>query len=130
MLQKSLRFTGTLFVVIGALYGIQRLILESFFAVHEMDFLHFCYKFNVGITLLFTTTIILASARLKDQLGFIFLAGSFVKIGLFLYLAQTLGFELSKSNFLEFFIPYLGCLLIEIYFVTRILKEIDISNGG
>lgn len=128
MFQKLLRFTGMLFVVIGVLYGVQRFIMESFFSMHELDFLHFSYKFNFGITLLFTSTIILVSEKLKDQVGFVFLAGGMVKIGLFLYLIKDMGFEINKSNFLIFFIPYLGGLLVELFFVMRILKDMDSKN--
>lgn len=129
MFQKLIRFFLIISLVIGLIYGLHRLLIASFFSIPNLDFFHFSYKFNVGITLLFTTTIILASEKLKDQVGFVFLAGSFAKIGLFLYLAQNLGFELGKSNFFIFFIPYLGCVLCELFFVIGLLKTIYPNNN-
>lgn len=130
MFQKLIRFFLIISLLMGMVYAIQRLLIEAFFSVPNFDFFHFSYKFNVGITLLFTTTIILASEKLKDQVGFVFLAGSFVKISLFLYLTQNLGFELGKSNFFIFFIPYLACVLCELFFVIGLLKQAYPSNDG
>ena len=84
--------------------------------------INFAYKFNTGITLLFTSTIILARDHLKEQLGFIFLAGSFVKLGIFLFLIKTSDFTIDKSVFLHFFIPYVVCVVLEIFYVIKIIN--------
>lgn len=93
-----------------------------------MDLLNFAYKFNVGITFLFTSTIIMASEHLKEQLGFIFLVTGFVKLGLFLFLIKTSDHDINKSVFLHFFIPYVVCVVIEIIYVIRILNNANFSK--
>lgn len=131
MLYKLLKFIGALFLIIGALYSVHWWVLNSFFPVQKyIDFLHFSYLFNVGTTLLFTTTLILGSKKVKEQTGFIFLIEGMLKIGLFLYFIKIFGFEIEKSNFLVFFVPYIACLIVELFFVLQILKDIDVNNGG
>lgn len=125
MIQKTIRFVLLLALVSAAVYGAQRFLLFNFSESTALDFLHFSYKFNVGFTLIFTSTIILISEKLGDQIGFVFLAEGVIKIGLFLYLASKMGFNLDRSNFFLFFIPYLSCLLVEVFFVIRLLKDLD-----
>ncbi len=93
-----------------------------------MELVNFAYKFNVGITLLFTSTIILASEHLKEQLGFIFLISGMVKLGIFFYLIKTSEFVLDKSVFLHFFVPYALCIVVEIVFIAKILNRTNFSN--
>ena len=122
MLQKFLRFVFALFLVVGAVYFSHGFILNGFFTYKTPDFFQFCYTFNLGLTFLFTTPIILFGKKFKDQIGFAFLAQGIVKIGLFLYFIHFAGFELNKGNFLVFFVPYLACLVVELFFVFRLLK--------
>lgn len=130
MFQKLLRFALILFLVTGGVYVIHRFVLGAFGGSSDLEFLHFSYKFNFGITLLFTSTIILISEKLKEQIGFIFLAEGMLKLGLLLYLSEILGFELNKSNFLVFFIPYVCGLLVELFFIMRILKDMDANDDA
>ena len=83
----------------------------------------FSYKFNFGFTFMFTVTIILLSKRFEDQIGYLFLVGSVLKLVLFLVLTKLKGFSVDKSVFLDFFIPYITCLTIELYIVAKILKN-------
>lgn len=93
-----------------------------------LGLINFAYKFNVGITLLFTSTIILASEHLKEQLGFIFLISGFVKIGIFLYLIKTSEHPLEKSVFLHFFVPYVVCVVVEIIYIIKILNRTNFTK--
>ena len=95
-----------------------------------MPLINFAYKFNVGITFLFGSTIIFASEKLKEQLGFIFLASIAVKLGIFVFLIKTSGFDIGKSVFLHFFIPYVVCVVIEIVYVIKILNGANFSKDN
>ncbi|MCC8359573.1 DUF6168 family protein [Salinimicrobium sediminilitoris] len=123
-----LRFTFLLFLVAGISYGLHYGFLTYFQNDRPMDLVNFAYKFNVGITLLFTSTIILASEHLKEQLGFIFLISGMVKLGIFFYLIKTSDFVLDKSVFLHFFVPYALCIVVEIVFIAKILNRTNFSN--
>lgn len=121
MLQHLLKFPLLLLLVVGVAYGLHIYLNEIFFSAPQ-DLINFSYKFNTGITFIFTTSIILASDKLKDLLGFIYLAGGFVKLAIFMYLIKTSGMTISKSVFLHFFIPYVICVIVEIYYVIKLLN--------
>ena len=122
MFKHLSRFSLLLFLTAGITYLLHYLAVTNFFPETPLDLLVFSYKFNVGITFLFTTTIILASEQLKEQLGFIFMVSGFVKLGIFLFLIKTSGFTIDKSVFLHFFIPYVVCVVLEIIYVIKILN--------
>ncbi len=123
--QEALKFLLTIFIILAGGYFLHRFLLNTYFDKDLASILKFSYKFNGGITILFTLTIILLSKKFKDQLGFLFMAGGFLKISLFLIWSKLQNQALDKSYLLTFFIPYAVCLIVEIYFVSRILNRIN-----
>lgn len=128
MSKHLLNFSLLLFVTAGATYLIHYSVFQHFYPERPLDLVNFAYKFNVGITLLFTTSIILASERLKEQLGFIFLLSGFVKLGIFLYLIKTSQHDIDKSVFLHFFIPYVVCVVLEIIYIIKLLNQANFTK--
>ncbi len=128
ILKDLIRFSFLLFLVAGGSYAIHYGVVTSVLNGHPLELVNFTYKFNIGITLLFTSTIILASEHLKEQLGFIFLISGMVKLGIFFYLIKTSEFNLDKSVFLHFFIPYALCILVEIIYISKILNRTNFSK--
>ena len=128
MLKHLLNFSLLLFVTAGATYLIHYAAFQHFYPERPLDLVNFAYKFNVGITLLFTTSIILASEQLKEQLGFIFLLSGFVKLGIFLYLIKTSQHDIDKSVFLHFFIPYVVCVVLEIIYIIKLLNQANFTK--
>lgn len=127
VLKDLLRFSTLLFLSIAATYALHYGIFTLLNPNGTLELINFAYKFNVGITLLFTSTIILASEHLKEQLGFIYLFTGFVKLGIFLYLIKTSEYTIEKSVFLHFFAPYVVCVVVEIIYIIKIL---DRTNFG
>lgn len=127
MLQHLFKFTVLLFFISGAAYFVHILLNRQIFEA-PVELINFAYKFNIGITLIFTTSIILASEKLKEQMGFIFLASGFVKLGIFLYLLKTSDLTISKSVFLHFFLPYVVCVIVEIYYVIKLINEANFNK--
>lgn len=123
--QEALKFLVTIIIILIGGYFLHQFLLTTYFPKDLTSILKFSYKFNGGITILFTLTIILLSEKFKDQLGFLFMAGSFLKISLFLIWSKLQNQALDKSYLLTFFIPYAICLIVEIYFVSRILNRIN-----
>jgi hypothetical protein len=115
-------------VTAGATYLIHYAAFQQFYPERPLDLVNFAYKFNIGITLLFTTSIILASEQLKEQLGFIFLLSGFVKLGIFLYLIKTSQHDIDKSVFLHFFIPYVVCVVLEIIYIIKLLNQANFTK--
>lgn len=128
MLQQLLKFIIVLLAVAGIGYGLHIYLYTYLYPERTLDMINFAYKFNVGITLLFTSTIILASQHLKEVLGFIYLAGGFIKLAIFICLIKTLGFQINKTVFLHFFFPYVLCVVVEIIFVIKILNNANFSK--
>lgn len=122
------RFILYLFLFAGLSYAVHYTALEEFGLENLRELIIFAYKFNVGVTLLFTSTIILARKILKEQLGFIFLISGFVKLAVFLFLINRSELEINKSVFLHFFIPYVACVVLEITYVIKILNRTDFSK--
>lgn len=130
MLQHLLKFSFLLFFIAVASYGLHHYIYSSMFPEKSRDLIDFAYQFNIGITFLFTSTIIFLKNKFKEHLGLIFLAGSFVKLGIFLFLIKTSNFTVNKTVFLNFFMPYVLCLTIEIYYVIKIINEANFQKDN
>ncbi|MGB0776898.1 MAG: hypothetical protein ACPGR7_02615 [Flavobacteriaceae bacterium] len=62
--------------------------------------------------------------KFRDQLGFLFLFGSFIKFGVYyLFFQGNLGE--GKLAFSLFFVPYVVCLIIEVLALRKILNQGD-----
>ncbi|MGB7843601.1 MAG: DUF6168 family protein [Salinimicrobium sp.] len=122
MLKHQLRFSFLLLLSAGIAYVVHTFVYSQISSQDATGLINFTYQFNVGITFLFGNTMIIASEKIKDQLGFIFLVSIAVKLGIFGFLTKTSEFEIGKSNFLHFFIPYVVCVVIEIVYVIKILN--------
>jgi len=121
MLHKLIRFLIPFLVILGVTYLIHKTILDRFF--NPVELINLSYGFNAIFTLVFTGVLIFLSKKNKDQLGFIFLIGSFVKIGLFLFIFTLYNINIQKSTFIDFFIPYAICLILEVYYVSKVLNS-------
>ena len=130
MLRQLFQFSLLLFFCGGVAYGLHIYSYSSLFPGNSLELINFSYKFNLGITFIFGSSIILASEKLKEQLGFIFLAGSFVKLGIFIFLIKSAGFSIDKSVFLNFFIPYVVCVVVEIYYVIKMINNTNFGKDN
>tara|TARA_B100000809_G_C15074546_1_gene507299 strand:- start:185 stop:580 length:396 start_codon:yes stop_codon:yes gene_type:complete len=82
----------------------------------------------VNILLAITIYIGLYILRKKQEsnLGFIFMIGSFLKFGLFFlifYPGYKSDGEIQTIEFITFFIPYAVCLIIETFYLSRLLNN-------
>ncbi len=127
---KSLSSFLLLFgIVLCASFALHVGLETDFFFAPISELIGYSYKFNFGITFLFTITIIVLSKKFHDQLGYIFLVGSALKLAIFILLSKLKDFEIDKNVFFDFFIPYLICLALEIYVVAKLLNSIDESDN-
>jgi len=125
MLKELLRFLFIFLVVVVGGYFIHMGIVTSFSLDRNLEIINFSYVFNGIFTLLFVVGISVFSEKFKDQIGFIFMGGSLVKIGLFIGISKLNNMDIDKNVFLDFFVAYLLCLILEVYFVSRILKSVN-----
>tara|TARA_R100000935_G_C2835207_1_gene167707 strand:+ start:2800 stop:3039 length:240 start_codon:yes stop_codon:yes gene_type:complete len=67
---------------------------------------------------------------LEDKLGFVYLGISTLKFVLFYFLVKSKNIEINKSDFLLFFIPFVLCLGIEIFYVSKILNSVNYNKNS
>ncbi|WP_236625374.1 DUF6168 family protein [Mangrovimonas yunxiaonensis] len=86
------------------------------------------YVINTLLAIAVLALLFLLRKRLKDQLGFLFMAGSLLKFAVFfivffpIYNADG---DLSRLEFVTFFIPYATCLFTETYSAIKLLSTIE-----
>lgn len=66
--------------------------------------------------------------RFKHQIGFLFMASSFLKLGVFFcgfYPTYIHNGTIDPLEFIAFFVPYSIALILETYFTTQLLKALE-----
>lgn len=116
-----LLFTGILILT----YFIHSWIIDFFSITSNDRIFKLSYIFNGVTAFILILGILLARNRFKDQLGLIFLAGSFIKLGVFVAITKLNEIVMNKSVFLDFFIAYAICMIFEVYYISKILKSIN-----
>ncbi|MEM7486376.1 MAG: DUF6168 family protein [Bacteroidota bacterium] len=70
--------------------------------------------------------------KLKNQIGFLFMGGSFLKFiffFLFFYPTYKEDGDMSALEFAAFFIPYSIALFLETFFTSKMLKNLEDSSN-
>lgn len=88
------------------------------------------YSYGINVLLACGVIILLFTLRkkLKDQLGFLFMAASMLKFVFFFilfYPEYNADGNLTRVEFLTFFIPYVICLITESIILSRFLNSLD-----
>lgn len=66
--------------------------------------------------------------KIKTQIGFIFMAGSFLKFIVFFilfYPTYKADGDMATSEFAAFFVPYAICLIVETVFTAKMLQKME-----
>ncbi|UKM65616.1 DUF6168 family protein [Flavobacteriaceae bacterium GSB9] len=92
------------------------------------------YSYTVNILMANGVIVLLflLKKKLKDQLGFIFMASSLVKFAIFFmlfYPKYNADGDLTRLEFLTFFVPYVVCLIVECVILSRFLNSLDDLNS-
>jgi len=85
------------------------------------------YILNYILALSIYIILYLFRIKLKNQLGFLFMAGSFLKFilfFLFFYTSYKADGDISSLEFSSFFLPYVICLIIETTSLVNLLKKL------
>ncbi|WP_405208834.1 DUF6168 family protein [Aquimarina sp. LLG6339-5] len=123
MIKNLLSFLSIFLLVLLVVYGVH-IWVGSFFSINNNPaIINLSYIFNAVYTIILITAILILRKKFKDQIGFIFLAGSFIKLGVFVAITKLNGIVMDKSVFLDFFIPYVISLILEVYYVSKILNS-------
>ncbi len=122
-----IRFVFLLLIGLIALFFAQSWILED--EGHDPHSLHIIksYVLNLIMALIVFFAIYIFRNKYRDLLGFFFLGGSLLKFALFfifLYPSYILDGTLERLEFLVFFVPYGFALVLETYFLVKLLNTV------
>jgi len=95
----------------------------------QLWLINFSYIFNFCFTIISSLIIVLFYKVFEKQIGFIFLILSSSKILLFVLGFKILDFNLEKTDFLYFFIPFFICTFFEVFYISRKLNRSDFSEN-
>lgn len=114
------------------------LLVVVFFLHTSMLSLQGYPKYGNSIILSYILNFLLAAAiyiglfifrnKIKTQIGFVFIAGSFLKFLVFFlvfYPSFKVDDKISRLEFASFFVPYAICLSIETIFMAKMLQKMD-----
>ena len=116
----------TLIVVLSLVFGIH------IFALYQFDLPLFdnriiaAYLVNCSLALLIYLSLFLLKNKMSEQLGFLYMGGSFVKFlffFIFFYPNYKLDGGLDSLEFAAFFVPYVISLIFETFGVIEFLKK-------
>lgn len=130
-MSKIFRQTVTLIGVGAALYFIHKIFLLPEVPTVTEEFLNFSYGYNLAATLFFLFWYYIMSIKSKDYLGFMFMVFGIIRPAIFVWLAHQKEYELNRSTLIHFFLPYVIGMIIEIYFLFKLLnlrKPKEINN--
>ncbi len=117
-------FFTTLLLVSLSAYVIQKLIMKSSgFTVLESS-----YIINTAFAGVIYAFIYKWRIKHQEKLGFIFMAGSglkFLAFFLFLYPWFVEDGEMTRTEFVTFFVPYAITTALETFFLVRALNEVE-----
>jgi len=113
------------YLVLAVLLLLSFFIHKTFLVDYEVV-LFKSYLLNYIMAILVYTLLVLASKRFSTQLGFLYMAGSFLKFILFFIFLnptyKTLDIN-PKSLFFMFFVPYSIALILETKLLANMLNK-------
>lgn len=85
------------------------------------------YVVNTLLVILILLVLFIFKKKLKDQLGFLFMAGSLLKFAcffIFFYPSFKMDGDISNLEFAAFFVPYAICLIVETICGSKLLNSL------
>lgn len=123
-----LRYLGVLALVLGASLAIHALVRTAQGLAWDGDMLVSSYAINLLLAFGILWGIFALRHRMRAQIGFLFMGGSFLKFLLFFllfYPAFTADDDISRAEFGSFFIPYALALFLETRFASLLLRNLE-----
>ena len=116
-------------VFVALVAFVAHLLINNLF-IESITVNQLIYSYVVNVILACGVIILLFALRnkLKDQLGFIFMAASMLKFVFFFFLffpQYKADGVLTRLEFLTFFIPYVICLITESVILSKFLNRLD-----
>ena len=126
MSKKIVLFSVRLVIIATLIFYIQTEILRFIgYPAYENMIIEGYYT-NVILAIFIFSSLSFLKKKFSDQLGFLFMAGSLLKFAVFFIIFSPKFREdgdISRLEFLSFFVPYLLCLFLETLGVVKILNS-------
>ncbi|WP_139957466.1 DUF6168 family protein [Flavicella sediminum] len=116
---------GRLIVLLSVVFGIHLALLNAFDLPLFGNKIVLAYGVNFLLAFVICTVLFFLRKKYSDQLGFLFMIGSFLKFGSFFILfsgSYREDGQMDRVEFLAFFVPYVVSLFTETLSVIRLLN--------
>lgn len=121
-------FFFTIIVSLAVAFGVHLLVLDDMQKPLFDNKIVLSYVINFVLVTAIFTIIYLLRNQFKTQLGIFFIVGSAIKF-LFFFMLFYPSFNadenINLTEFASFFVPYSICLLVETFFIAKVLKNLD-----
>lgn len=122
------KFSIRLFFILSLLFAVHILVLKVLKLNLFENKIILAYIVNYAFAILVFGALFILRTKFKEQLGFIFLAGSLLKFVMFFilfYPHYKADQTISKLEFAAFFLPYVICLTFETISLVKWLNKLD-----
>jgi hypothetical protein len=126
-IKPIVQFLVLLVVSLGLVFALHITVLDYKGLPRFSDLIVLSYVVNGILAAIIFVVLYIFRATLKNQIGFLFMGGSFLKFIFFFllfYPVYKADGEMSRLEFAAFFIPYGISLLIETVFTAKMLKKL------
>lgn len=123
-----IQFLLVLISSLGLLFFIHTTFLNTLGVSKNGDLIVLSYLVNGVLAALIYVLLFIFRYKLKNQIGFLFMGGSFIKFIIFFIVFHPVykeDGEMSTLEFAAFFVPYAISLIIETIFMMKMLKKLD-----
>lgn len=122
------KFWGRVLMFLFPSYWLQLYIYSFLNIAVDNLILQLSYLVNGLLAIFIFTVLMFLKKKYNDQLGFLYMLGSFIKFGAFFLIFNPIfkeDGEITKIEFSIFFIPYIISLLIETIDLIKVLNPIE-----
>lgn len=126
MIKASVTFLSFFTFILLPSYFLHNYIITENYIVAEKTLLFEAYLVNYILAAIIFFTLLLLQKKYEHLLGFIFMGGSLLKFAvffIFFYPTYRIDGGISKLEATSFLIPYMLSLVIETYFLVRLLNK-------
>ncbi len=123
-----IQFLIFLVISLGIAFIIHVTVLQNTGLPKYGDKIILSYVVNAVLAAIIYASLFKFKEKMKNQIGFLFMAGSFLKFILFFiffYPFYKADGEMSRIEFAAFFVPYIFCLVLETVFTAKMLNKLD-----
>lgn len=131
MTKLLFRFFIALAVSISIIFTIHTLILDYLNHSVYQDKTILAYIVNIVLAILIFVVLYIFRIKYRDQLGFLYMGGSMLKFAVFFilfYPTYKSDGNINKFEFAAFFIPYTISLLVETFYLIRLLNSPELNQ--